>query len=93
MRSRLRVLALNLRAGRVMKRQLTLVVFLVACATGVAWGSLSLNAQPESLAACCSSQGECGEGLKCCDAGLMGVEPCGDEPNYCLSQCIRPAQN
>ena len=54
---------------------------------GICVQSLSLRATSDWV--CCETESDCtATGGKCCDAALMGADPCTpDRVNYCMNKC------
>jgi len=74
-----------------MKRWTEILIVVATLATGL--GTTSLWAESETLAVCCVAQDGC-NGQVCCPWDWVAAAPCDlENPNICVSVCVRPGGN
>ena len=65
---------------------------LVCCAVLITVAGATVASSQEVALVCCEAAGACPVSQLCCDANIVGLEPCdGDNPNYCMEVCRRVA--
>jgi hypothetical protein len=61
---------------------------LVGVSVAMIYAGKSLLAQPRATDACCTTNGDCGSGMKCCPYGEVGMSPCnGSQSGWCMASC------